>query len=295
MGKNALTMPGIFLPVNIQSIIYTRVDKEWKLPLHKQSALEFVYCQSGQISVWINGSDYLLSAGDVVLLKSGVYHAGQSHEDSVLFNFHFGLEPGQIRCLLQNNDKPVISGGSKPWNINAREWMDKLLLLVAKESNRTRDGLSDLVQEINDTFWSVKFQIHFLTFFTEIVEGMLQEQEEKELVIGDIQSNQLLVAGEVANYIELHGGEGIQIGYIADKLNFHRNYITRCFTQVYGISPQNYAMQVRIEKAKKLLQQSNLSIHEISDHLSFSTSASFSRFFRSYTGNTPTQFRRGVK
>ncbi|WP_199616107.1 helix-turn-helix transcriptional regulator [Paenibacillus alkalitolerans] len=83
----------------------------------------------------------------------------------------------------------------------------------------------------------------------------------------------------------------LQISDIAKKLNVHRAYISHCFKEVYGVSPKYYALQVRIKKAKELLQRSDLPVSSIAAQLSFSSTGYFCRFFRNHVGFSPHQYR----
>jgi AraC family transcriptional regulator len=70
-----------------------------------------------------------------------------------------------------------------------------------------------------------------------------------------------------------------------------RYYFCREFKKSMGVTPQRYVLQQRIERAKVLLECSELSITEISEQLRFPTPSHFAATFRKKVGITPTSFR----
>jgi len=68
-------------------------------------------------------------------------------------------------------------------------------------------------------------------------------------------------------------------------------YAIRSFRHAYGVTPKEYLLRLRLEKAKQLLQYSALSIKEIASALDFFDQYHFSHFFRMRTGYAPTAYR----
>jgi AraC family transcriptional regulator len=58
-----------------------------------------------------------------------------------------------------------------------------------------------------------------------------------------------------------------------------------------GISPHQYLLQQRVERAKQLLKQRNLSIVDIAFQCGFNSQSHFTRCFRKWTGITPKAYQ----
>ncbi|HYE55727.1 MAG TPA: helix-turn-helix transcriptional regulator [Chitinophagaceae bacterium] len=71
-------------------------------------------------------------------------------------------------------------------------------------------------------------------------------------------------------------------------------HFLRLFRQAYGRSPYQYMQELRLEKARKLLQNPSVPVHEIALVLGFDNSNSFSRLFRQRTGLYPSQYRLAI-
>lgn len=79
---------------------------------------------------------------------------------------------------------------------------------------------------------------------------------------------------------------------MAEALNFHYNYITRCMKQVYGMTPIDYLSKYRLEQAKLLLLKTEWPIAEIAQYVGFENVPYFSNCFTQQIGLPPTKFRK---
>jgi AraC family transcriptional regulator len=68
------------------------------------------------------------------------------------------------------------------------------------------------------------------------------------------------------------------------------SYFSRLFKQSTGLSPHQYVIQDRVDRAKQLLRQRELSIAEISDCLGFTHQSHFSHHFKRLVGSSPKAF-----
>ncbi|NSW90939.1 MAG: helix-turn-helix transcriptional regulator [Firmicutes bacterium] len=96
----------------------------------------------------------------------------------------------------------------------------------------------------------------------------------------------------VVSYIESNFSEKINITKLAKMACLSRRHFCRVFKNSYNISPHNFILKLRIEKACSLLKQTEMNIMEISMEAGFNDSSYFARQFKSFTGMTPTSYRK---
>jgi AraC family transcriptional regulator len=72
-------------------------------------------------------------------------------------------------------------------------------------------------------------------------------------------------------------------------------HFSRAFKESFGLPPHRYLNVRRIERAKALLAQPELSVTQIGVELGFAESSSFSTAFHKRTGITPTGYRRSLE
>lgn len=80
--------------------------------------------------------------------------------------------------------------------------------------------------------------------------------------------------------------------YISDKLGYDYTYLANIFSEVKGITIQQYIIIHKIERVKELLLYDELNLTEISYKLQYSSVAHLSNQFKKVTGLTPTFFKR---
>ncbi|QDP86706.1 helix-turn-helix transcriptional regulator [Chryseobacterium sp. SNU WT5] len=82
--------------------------------------------------------------------------------------------------------------------------------------------------------------------------------------------------------------------YISEKVGYDYTYLANTFSEVRGITIQQYIILNKIERAKELLMYNELNLTEISYKLHYSSVAHLSNQFKKITGLTPTYFK-GLK
>ena len=82
------------------------------------------------------------------------------------------------------------------------------------------------------------------------------------------------------------------IDEICAAVGYSRAYIFKEFKKATGKSVMAHFTALKMERAKQLLRERELSVHQIADRLGFDTPNYFSKVFRAYTGQTPTAYQR---
>lgn len=78
--------------------------------------------------------------------------------------------------------------------------------------------------------------------------------------------------------------------YYADSCNLSLGRFSHVFKESMGVSPHEYLMRIRIERAAHLLQNTDMSVAEVAECTGFSGQNYFSRTFKRYTGKAPRDF-----
>lgn len=84
----------------------------------------------------------------------------------------------------------------------------------------------------------------------------------------------------------------VNIEKLSDELNVGYSYFRQMFRKYTGISPTQYHLSLRIQKAKDLLVSTDKSFKEIAIDLGFESYFYFSRIFKDKTGKSPMDFRK---
>jgi AraC-like DNA-binding protein len=79
--------------------------------------------------------------------------------------------------------------------------------------------------------------------------------------------------------------------YISEKLNYDYTYLSNIFSEVKGITIQQFIINHKIERVKELIIYDELTISEIAWKMNYSSVAHLSNQFKKNTGLTPTHFK----
>lgn len=147
----------------------------------------------------------------------------------------------------------------------------------------------DLRLRLNDTLGRLLLCCDYtegtacMTDYMQWLVSLLNQFNEQPLGKGAIREVQL--------YIRSHYSENITLNSLAERFFLHPNYLSRLFKEKTGKNFVEYLTEVRIEKVKELLGNSDLKIVEICAMTGYDNPRYFSKVFKQATGMTPREYR----
>jgi YesN/AraC family two-component response regulator len=93
------------------------------------------------------------------------------------------------------------------------------------------------------------------------------------------------------DYIEEHLDQGITVEFLAGAIGMSTAYFCRFFQKEMGCSPYQFIIQQRVERAKAILLERELSISEVALRCGFSSHSQLNHHFRNLLGITPKEYR----
>lgn len=122
-----------------------------------------------------------------------------------------------------------------------------------------------------------------LAIFSAFYELLRQVSADEAMALNPLRS--------LLDYIERHIGDpALSNAVLAEKLSISEVYLRRLFLKHCGITPKQYILELRIEKAKQLLADHLYSVTEIAEKCGFSGVYHFCRAFKQRTGATPSDY-----
>lgn len=109
-----------------------------------------------------------------------------------------------------------------------------------------------------------------------------------------LNSNKESIAFRFAMLVYEHYKNHKEMAFYADKLCITPQYLTRTIQEVNGQSARELLADHVVLEVKALLRDANLEIKDIVRQTGFSNQSSLSRFFRRYTGMSPTEYQRTI-
>ena len=96
----------------------------------------------------------------------------------------------------------------------------------------------------------------------------------------------------LTRYLQEHLSEEMSLAILSEEFHLNPQYISQLFKNEIGVGFLTYLTNIRMEKAKKLLLSTSLSVARIAEQSGYSDYRVFTKVFKKSEGITPSQFRR---
>ena len=119
----------------------------------------------------------------------------------------------------------------------------------------------------------------------DVIEGA-GEEELADRRMGQIREN-------IERYIREHYNTEISMQSVAKAMNYSDAYFCKLFKQCFKVNFSAWLNEYRIDRAREMLQNTRLSVREVSTACGYSDANYFARVFKRVTGKTPSEYRNG--
>ena len=102
------------------------------------------------------------------------------------------------------------------------------------------------------------------------------------------------IISRVKEYLDNHYCTAISRNDLADVVYLNPNYLSRLFKREMNTSINSYLIDKRIDKAKSLLEHSDMPVHAVSMEVGYNNFSYFTKLFREKTGQTPNEYRKSM-
>jgi two-component system response regulator YesN len=99
------------------------------------------------------------------------------------------------------------------------------------------------------------------------------------------------IIAEVKGYMAEHYGESMTLADLAGRFFINPNYLSQLFKEKTGDTYLTVLLHIRMNKAKELLEKSDLKVYEICQTVGYTDTGYFSKLFERTVGCTPTEYR----
>jgi AraC-like DNA-binding protein/mannose-6-phosphate isomerase-like protein (cupin superfamily) len=103
------------------------------------------------------------------------------------------------------------------------------------------------------------------------------------------------VMNQAIQYLSLQFTQTISIEHLSNMLGYHRTHLCKLFKQTTGLSPMQYLLKIRMQRASELLLTSTYPIEQVASSVGYSDALYFSRKFRQWHGQSPTEYRNKLR
>ena len=237
-------------------------------PLHFHDYYVISFIENGQRCLTCRNREYILEPGDLLLMNARDNHSCEQ----------MGSRPMDYRSL---NIKPEVMGKAV-LEMTGREYLPHFSPQVVCHSE-----LVPLLRELHQMIMQEETDFRKEELFFFLLEQLVEEYTEDEIPAGNTEQSAEIKA--VCDYLEKHYMESISLDNLCGLTSLSKYYLLRSFTKQKGISPYSYLETIRIDRAKKLLEQGALPL-EAALQTGFNDQSHFTNFFKKFIGLTPKQY-----
>lgn len=163
------------------------------------------------------------------------------------------------------------------------------LAIIILTGHSTKDTAIEALKGKADDYIEKPLNI---TKSKEIIEMLLKTSGVKKEFDDSDMENKI---ERVKQFTEKNYHKKVSLDDVANLIYLSPKYFSRVFKEYTGTGFSDYKLQVKIDKAKEMLETSTSNIDEISYKIGYENTESFIRIFKKITNNTPTEYREEYK
>ena len=263
-----------------------KVDFPLPYPSERHDFFEFQYVVSGGRTSIIDGKEITIKPGQFYIVPPGTVHTLVSAEEETEC-FVMGFTVLRLDEILLLASRVI----------DLCEEEEKLLSELLDESRECFELVSDknfdYGSRIRRGITQGRIQIlknKVEIFFIKLIEARMNDD-----FIQRASLHRLSIDEKVISYLKTHITEKITLSQIAEELSLSVPYIRREFTKKYGRGIIDYFLEMKIERAKQLIEETTLNFTQIAEYLSFESESYFSKTFSKRVGITPGAYLKGIR
>ncbi len=309
------------VPIVIEGLEHSYDTKDSLPDESMHNSHELLYLREGKIDLVLGSETVTLTKGAVVVIRPLVRHklvikSGKAD----MLNLYFGFvhdtsdleltkESRKTNKTVQgksNNAGPSVSIPGSLAKISLESFLKFADLGVTEDNEITRQPFfvikgnekkeinqlaERIVIEDSENRFAKDLMIHTLSVELMVtLARAIRGEWEESLRVKNGKAKELVAIAK--QYMDENFDQGITVSEAASYVFLSQGYFTRAFRDDTGISPMNYLMKKRIEKACKLLQNNEIKVSAISLQSGFSSPQRFNVAFRKQMGMTPMEYRK---
>lgn len=253
-------------------------------PYHTQVGLSLNYVIKGQITKMLMGRLITLHAGEGCIMDPNCIHCELvDPHDAILLCIN--IAPDYLQSELY--DPTVLTDCFILESFSERSPLKRYLLFRSTHTAEPLEQLFDqLLTEQNDAEQGSSL----------ILQGLMRRLFHRieqhcvtEIVTSADSYEHDIIFFEIDRYIRAHLAK-ISATELEDVFHFNRNYYNQLIKSQTGKTFSNYLAQLRLEKAKHLLADTEESIQSICTQIGYENRTFFYKIFRREFGQTPSEF-----
>lgn len=254
--------------LNIEAYQFKGIMQKFPAHFHEYYVIGFI--EEGQRHLVCKGEEYIINPGDLLLFNPYDTHSCEQIDGETLDYRCINVTPEIMKKMLSE--------------INGNAYLPIFNQSVVRNSELVAH-LKELHISISEDVSELKKEELFLYLLEELIQGY------SDLEILPVAPESVHEIKTACHYLEENYATTITLNDLSTLTGWSKYHLLRTFTKKMGISPNSYLETIRINQAKKLLEQGVKPI-EVTFLTGFSDQSHLTKFFKRLVGLTPKQYMR---
>lgn len=286
------TVQNLLTVTKIVTIHYLEPEKDFVSDGESHDFWELVYADKGNVICTAGNKFIPLKEGEVIFHKPNEFHrlAADTRSAPNVFIVSFYCKGNAVRFFEEKKfrlDKNLL----------------RFVYMIVEESKRTFDlpysdpnlkkmPLREDCAPGGDQLLKNLIEILLLGILREQLASPQKQAEPLFFQENSASDQNMGLASRIEEILRKNVHNPLCIDDLCKRLNYNRSYLFRRFKQSTGRTIMSYFVHLKIEQAKRLLRESDLSVNRISELFAFDSPCYFSKTFKKLTGFTPLQYKK---
>lgn len=272
------------LHVEVINFEYVPPGPTWVVPTHKHSSYEFHFVSVGKGRITMDDKTFTISKGEFYMTGPHVNHAQVSDAvnpmDECSLQCQIRLNPSAPKHELDEAER-ILEVLNQPVRRSVPDRFDAIAAFfrILDEIREKRVGY----------VMSIKQQLMCLLIAA--VRNLNGDRPAAPIKLPLNASDHLIVRNCIL-YLEDNYQEPITLEKLAHEVFFSPRHLARVFKTITGSTVMEYLTEIRIARAKQLLEGSDASLEDIAQECGISSGSYLSTLFKKHYGTSPNQFRK---
>ncbi|SER69368.1 AraC-type DNA-binding protein [Gracilibacillus ureilyticus] len=259
---------------------YYKDWEEFRMETHTHPAIEIMYMVRGKCKIVVNNTQYTLNQKQFILIDSNIPHrlTVEKGKPCRMLNIEFTLHKSSHYSVLGSlvnecSEVKEFLQNQKPY-------------IIQKDIKEVYQSLRNLVFELDNKKYEQKTMVNLL-----ISQLLIQiSRNQLESKVRELQDADYYVS-KIINYLHENYDGHIKTADLSELVHLHPNYLHKIFRNTMNCTIIEYLTKIRMDKAKMLLNKTDMSVTEITEFVGITSSQYFSKIFKKATGLTPMKYR----
>ncbi len=274
----------------IYTIHYFKYGRNFRFKGERHNFWEMVFIDSGNAKVIAEDKELSLKQGEAYFHKPNELHTIYTDEkfaNSAIVSFECNSRAVKLLAnkihVLDEYQKSLLNKIVQEAKISYSDKLNEVNLLKMTKKPSPPFGGEQIIKNC--------IELLLISFLRS--NSSFQVSTNNDSL--NFSSNKIVESVKNILHEKLETASTINLNDLSFKLGFSKSYIKSQFKKQTGSSIIQYYIELKIDKAKKMLSQQKFTVSEIADTLGFSSVYYFSRQFKIHTDMSPTEYIRSIK